>query len=414
MIERTHALLLRASVAFGRADENRPAKVCESLTGGATIPKRLAIWRGPPAALTVRWPASIIPDSLRSSTPGENSLGGGVAACLAGSPAAGFGRRGRAPMPFLPQPTTATVIVHRESGGWPETLRRGAVAIGNFDGLHRGHQRLVSRLRELARQVDGPSVVWTFDPHPGELLDPRGPPPPLSTLDERLQSLAESGVDGVVVYPTDRALLGLSPEAFFDTMLRQGLQVRGMVEGPNFRFGKNRAGDIALLDTLCRKAEVRLEVVEPLIEDGRTVSSSTIRQLLSAGAVDQAAGLLGRDYSVTGRVVRGAGRGRALGVPTANLAEVATLLPAHGVYAGHAHWTGGRAAAAIHLGPNATFDEQAASLEVHLLDTEADLYGQRLEVAFLKRLRGTQRFDSIEALKRQMAEDIAQTRQAAG
>jgi riboflavin kinase/FMN adenylyltransferase len=303
------------------------------------------------------------------------------------------------------------VEVIRELSDWPASLRKGAVAIGNFDGVHRGHARIVERLLAVAKQVNGPAVVFTFDPHPARLLRPEEAPPPLTWIERKAELLGELGVDHVIAYPTDEALLQLSAEEFFDRIARERLDARAMVEGPNFYFGRGRSGDIERLQALCNASDVLLEVVEPIKIGGEYVSSSRVRKLIEAGRVEEAAHLLTRPYRLRGMVTHGASRGHRIGFPTANVDAIDTLLPAAGVYAGRALLAdGGSIAAAINIGPNPTFGEQGHKVEVHLIDWHGALYGQPLEVDFHARLRDIQRFDGVETLKTQLNDDIEQAR----
>ena len=216
----------------------------------------------------------------------------------------------------------------------PERFRRGALSIGIFDGVHRGHARIIERLLAMARRVNGPAVVFTFDPHPARILRPDQPPAPLGWIELNAQLLGELGADAVVAYPTNQAFLRIEARQFFDQIVRGRLGARAMVEGSNFVFGHDRSGTIDVLRRFCEGAGVLLEVVEPVQIDGTTVSSSLIRTLVSAGRVDRAGSMLGRPYRLRGTVVRGAGRGAKLGYPTANIGGVDTLLPGEGIYAG--------------------------------------------------------------------------------
>jgi riboflavin kinase/FMN adenylyltransferase len=244
------------------------------------------------------------------------------------------------------------------------------------------------------------------------LLRPDEAPPPLTWTERKAQLLADLGVDGTVAYPTDEALLALSAEDFFQRIVLDALDAKALVEGPNFRFGHQRRGDTRLLGALAQAAGLTLDVVEPLMVDGQYVSSSRIRRLIAEGDVAGAAGLLTRPYRIRGLVRHGAGRGARIGFPTANVDAIDTLIPAVGVYAGLA-WVGdSRFGAAINVGPNPTFGEQALKVEVHLIDARETLYGQVLEVDFLQRLRGVTAFSDVAALQAQIARDIASARQA--
>ena len=296
----------------------------------------------------------------------------------------------------------------------PDELRCGAVSIGNFDGVHRGHARIIERLVEKARRVGGPAVVFTFDPHPVRLLRPKECPPPLTWTDRKAELLAELGADAMIVYPTDEALLRLSAEDFFTRIVRDRLAARAMIEGSNFNFGRGRAGTIDLLRALTAAAGIELEVVEPMEIGGGLVSSSRVRRLIAAGDVDAAGTLLTWPYRVRGMVTHGAGRGGRIGFPTANVDAVDTLLPGEGVYAGRAVAASGNWPAAINVGPNPTFGEHALKVEAHLIGFAGVLYGQPLELDFLARLRDIQTFASPEELKNQLARDVSRARDVAG
>ncbi|HKD37184.1 MAG TPA: bifunctional riboflavin kinase/FAD synthetase [Pirellulales bacterium] len=295
----------------------------------------------------------------------------------------------------------------RDLARLPTDLCGGAVAIGNFDGVHLGHARIAKRLIERAREVGGPAVVFTFDPHPVRILRPQEAPPPLTWTDRKAELLGELGVDAMIAYPTDEELLRLTPEEFFDGIVRDRLGARALVEGPNFNFGRGRSGTIDVLRKLCQKAGIELEVVEPVVVDGDYVSSSRVRKLISEGQIDLARRMLTCPYRLRGMVRHGAARGAKLGFPTANLDAIDTLLPGPGVYAGAGIASGGRWPAAISVGPNPTFGEQRMKVEVHLIGFSDSLYGQPLEVDFAARLRDIQRFDSVAALKAQLERDVA-------
>lgn len=294
----------------------------------------------------------------------------------------------------------------RELSGLGVELRGGALAIGNFDGVHLGHARLIERLTARARAVSGPSVVFTFDPHPVRLLRPDRAPWPLTWTERKARLLEKLGVDCVIAYPTDEALLALSDREFFQQIVRDELAARAMVEGPNFFFGHNRTGTIDGLRKLTAAADMQLDVVDPVMIGGAIVSSSRVRELLAAGKVDDARGLLTEPYRIRGIVTHGAGRGARIGFPTANLAGIDTLLPSPGVYAGWAFVDGGHWTAAINIGANPTFGEQELKVEVHLIGFHGALYGELLEVDFRNRLRDVRPFGGVEELKQQLARDI--------
>jgi riboflavin kinase/FMN adenylyltransferase len=295
----------------------------------------------------------------------------------------------------------------RLGSGAAPPARAASVAVGNFDGVHRGHQALVAAAVTHSREGGGPAVVLTFDPHPARVLRPQAAPAALTTLAQKEELVAALGIDRLVVVPFDARLAALSPEAFAREVLQQALAARHVVVGESFRFGKGRAGDPRRLESLGASLGFAVEVVPPVLEGGRPISSSRVREALARGDVAEARTLLGREYFVDGEVVRGDGRGRTIGVPTANLAPEQQILPANGVYAalcrpGELGWH----TAAVNVGERPTFGGGRVRLEAHLLDFDGDLYGSRLRVAFHERLRGEQRFEGQDALVAQIRKDI--------
>ncbi len=288
----------------------------------------------------------------------------------------------------------------------------GCVTIGNFDGVHRGHAALVRTAKRWATQLGGPAVAVTFDPPPVALLNPPAWKLPLATLAERADALREAGADVVVVLQTDASLLALSAEAFFEDVLVRQLGAKAIVEGYNFHFGHGRGGNVSTLRTMCTNAGIAFEEVPPLLFAGEAISSSRVRAAVNAGDVKLAAELLDHPYCITGEVVEGAKRGRTIGFPTANLANVRTLPPANGVYAVRASVDGQTYKAAANVGPNPTFGEDARKIEVHLLDFAGDLYGKMMQAEFVVRLRETKPFANVEELKEQLVHDVAAARNA--
>jgi riboflavin kinase / FMN adenylyltransferase len=294
--------------------------------------------------------------------------------------------------------------------GWGPSV----VTIGVFDGVHRGHQRIVGRATAAAAELGLPVVVVTFDPHPDEVVRPGAHPPHLGTARRRAELLAGLGVDAVCVLPFTREFSELGPDEFVHAVLVERLHAVRVVVGEDFRFGYRAAGDVALLAELGDKYDFTAEGVPLLADDGVRISSSEIRERLAAGDVAAAARDLGRPHRVEGVVVRGQRRGRALGFPTANLETPPhTAIPADGVYAG---WLisfdpgGGeqeRWPAAISVGTNPTFGETERGVEAYALDRDdLDLYGTHVAVDFVARLRGQVRFGSVDELVTQMHRDV--------
>lgn len=286
----------------------------------------------------------------------------------------------------------------------------GCVAIGNFDGVHLGHTMMLAALRELAAEQGAQAVAVTFDPHPIAVLRPEFMPPILTTVQDRIELLSAAGADSVIVLPVTKTFLEMTAEEFFHAVIVDTFHAKGVVEGPNFRFGRDRKGDTALLQGLCERASVLCRIVSPVEINGQLISSSRIRELLCSRALRQATDLLGHPYRMRGVVRRGAGRGASLGFPTANLAEVATLLPAHGVYGGQTKLDGKCYPVAVSIGPNPTFGEHREKVECHIDGFNGDLYDKTLQVDLLSEIRPLQSFDSIERLVQQIRQDVETTR----
>lgn len=300
----------------------------------------------------------------------------------------------------------------------PADWGRSVVTIGEFDGVHRGHQWIISHATTAASELGLPVVVVTFDPHPDEVIRPGSHPPLLCTASRRSQLLADLGVGAVCVLPFTLEFSRLGPDEFVRTVLVERLRAARVVVGANFRFGHKAAGDVALLAELGEKYDFTAEGVALLAENGVTISSTGIRAMLAAGDVAGAAHDLGRPHRVEGVVVRGQQRGRSLGFPTANLETQAhTAIPADGVYAG---WLSSldsagletqRWPAAISVGTNPTFDGRERAVEAYALDRDdLDLYGTRVAVDFVARLRATLKFGSVDELVAQMHVDVDDVR----
>jgi riboflavin kinase/FMN adenylyltransferase len=293
-----------------------------------------------------------------------------------------------------------------------------AVAVGNFDGVHVGHQRLVDEAVAAAADLGGDAVVYTFEPHPARLFAPDRAPPLICSLDRKLELLAARGVDVCVVEPFTTELAAMGPDEFLRGVFLEVLGARCVVVGYDFTFGRKRAGNVDTLRAFGAAHGIDIRVIEAVSEGDVVASSTEVRARVAAGDVRGASALLGREFDVDGDVVRGAGRGRQLGIPTANV-DVGTsdeLMPPLGIYA---TWVqvldsdepSRQYMGATSLGTNPTFGAGAApTLEVYLLDFDQDLYGRRLRVGFIERLRGELAFDGVDALLEQIADDVARTR----
>ena len=290
------------------------------------------------------------------------------------------------------------------------------VTVGTFDGVHRGHQLVLDEVLRLARAEQLASVLVTFDPHPLEVVNPTAAPPLLTVGEEKIEVLAESGIDYAVVIPFTTVLAGYSADQFVQ-LLRRRYRMRELLIGHDHGFGRGRSGSVEVLQELGARDGFRVEVVAPVAgPDGRPISSTSIRRAIAGGDLARAEAALGRPYAVGGRVTRGSQRGRLLGFPTLNvdLASPRKLLPPAGVYAVRAQTPRGTFGGMMNLGPRPTFDDAAFGLEVHLLDAAGDWYGAHVRLEFVARLRDTRRFESAEALIAQLHRDEAAARRALG
>lgn len=287
-----------------------------------------------------------------------------------------------------------------------------AVAIGNFDGVHTGHRALVTRAKEFGDRT----VVLTFDPHPSAVLSPRGGQPMLCSLERRVELLRIAGADEVIVLPFTRELAALSADAFVDDIVLGQLRARAIVVGYDFNYGQARSGSTDTLAEHCARTNTQVVIVAPVEVDGEVCSSSKIRGYLKAGDLPGAERLLGRRWDIEGTVVHGAKRGRAIGIPTANIAPTSDLVIAPGIYAVTLGVEGGAPMPAVaSLGTNPTFVEQGGLvLEVHVLDWDGDLYDQKVRTTFVARLRDEAKYEGIDALLVQIRRDIDDTRRLLG
>jgi riboflavin kinase / FMN adenylyltransferase len=305
------------------------------------------------------------------------------------------------------------------------SVRATAFVIGNFDGVHLGHRALIQAARERAIATGGGIGVLTFDPHPAKLFAPALAPPLILSLRRRLELLGEAGADEIVVEPFTPEFAAIDAVTFVREVLARDLGAREVVVGYDFSFGRGRKGDTRLLASEGAALGLGVTVVPPVTVSGLTCSSTKVREFALEGRVEGAAMLLGRPLEVTGEVIHGAGRGRALGIPTANVRPEGELLPRPGIYAGRAVLLSGdgdhdgrgtgSAVCALSIGTNPTFNRTGKepgglSIEAHLLDFDGDLYGRRLRLEIVHRLRDEQRFESVAALMTQIEDDLAETR----
>ncbi|MEV7196128.1 bifunctional riboflavin kinase/FAD synthetase [Streptomyces sp. NPDC093510] len=298
----------------------------------------------------------------------------------------------------------------------PQDWGRSVVTIGSYDGVHRGHQLIIGRAVEQARELGVPAVVVTFDPHPSEVVRPGSHPPLLAPHHRRAELMAELGVDALLILPFTTEFSKLSPADFVVKVLVDKLHARVVVEGPNFRFGHKAAGNVDFLAELGRTYDYEVDVIDLYVSGeaggGEPFSSTLTRRLIAEGDVTGAAEILGRPHRVEGVVVRGAQRGRELGFPTANVETLPhTAVPADGVYAGWLHVDGEAMPAAISVGTNPQFDGTERTVEAYAIDRVGlDLYGLHVAVEFLAFVRGQAKFDSIDSLLVAIADDVKRCR----
>lgn len=299
--------------------------------------------------------------------------------------------------------------------GLPPNVTGTVCTVGTFDGVHRGHRLVLDRLAERAKLRGLPSVLVTFDPHPLEVVNPAAAPPLLTLPDEKADALAKSAVDYVLVLPFTQELAQLEAPQFVDQVLRERLGVRELLIGYDHGFGRARSGDAEVLKALGQSRGFDVVVIEAAQgSDARPISSTTIRRAIAGGDLPRAADGLGRAYSIAGVVQHGDHRGRSIGYPTLNLGAPSPrkLLPPSGVYAVRVQTPAAVFGGMMNLGPRPTVGDAAPSVEVHCFDFDGDLYGVRVQVDLVLRLRETQRFDGLDALKAQLAEDESRARAA--
>jgi riboflavin kinase/FMN adenylyltransferase len=297
-------------------------------------------------------------------------------------------------------------VLHFPDDSRPPWLVHPVLALGNFDGLHRGHLKIVERVKRAAAEHGGVAMAMTFDPHPPRVVRPDKAPPLLMTKEQRLEALTRSGIHCIAVVRFTKELSRWEPETFVRTVLVEWLRVSEVWVGANFLFGQERSGNFTLLRTLGQRYGFRAEKIDPVRYKEFVVSSTRIRRLISEGRMDEAAALLGHPYSLVGTIVGGHRRGRELGFPTANLHTPNELIPPHGVYATTLTVEGVVHAAITSIGVNPTFgDGGQTTIETHVLRFEGDLYGREVQLGFVQRLRDERRFDDVDGLRAQMEAD---------
>ena len=288
--------------------------------------------------------------------------------------------------------------------------RRAVLSVGNFDGLHLGHQKILRQVIERARTLQAIAGVITFDPHPLKVLRPGKAPPMVETMNQRMEQFAAMGLEAALVLRFDRFLAALSPEEFVHGVLVEELKTAAVLVGQNFHFGHRQEGDVDTLTQLGQRFGFSVEIIDPVVIDGEFVSSTGVRSAIAEGRVTDAARLLGRPFSLTGEIIRGAGRGATVLFPTLNLAPEQELLPKVGVYATETRVDGRVYRSATNVGFRPTFDGTLLGVESHLFDFSRELTKGRLEVRFWERLRDERKFSGPAELRAQIAADLRETR----
>lgn len=309
-----------------------------------------------------------------------------------------------------PSPSQSFVVL-RGAEPLPEAFARPVLAIGNFDGVHRGHKAVIDTARAIAAEKGVAALALTFEPHPRTFFSPKSAPFRLTPEPAKLARLAETGLDGAIVLPFDAKLAAVEAEDFVADILVGRYQVSGVSVGFDFHFGRARAGSPAFLKAAGERLGFQVEVVEPMRDEGDAISSTAIRDALASGQAGHAAHMLGRPFSLTAEVIHGDKRGRTLGFPTANLALPEGVAIAFGIYAVRARTRDGAFYGVASYGRRPTFDNGRALLEVHLFDYSGDLYGSDMEVELVAHLRPELKFDSVDALVAQMNADARRAKE---
>jgi riboflavin kinase / FMN adenylyltransferase len=302
-------------------------------------------------------------------------------------------------------------VIHFPEDPRPTHWRQPVLALGNFDGVHRGHRKILERVRRVAGEHGATSVVMTFDPHPPRVVRPDKAPPLLMTKPQKLEAIADAGVQGAAIVRFSAELSHWDPETFVRRVLVDWLRVGEVWVGANFLFGHDRAGNFSMLRVLGGRYGFKAEKIDPVRYKDFVVSSTRVRRLVSEGRVDEAGALLGHQYFVDGIVMRGDQRGRTLGFPTANLCSDNELLPPHGVYATTARIGPIVLPSVTNVGTRPTVDQSGRTvIETHIFNIDRDLYGQSMRVGFVQRLRDERTFESLDALRAQIDVDCQRAR----
>lgn len=300
---------------------------------------------------------------------------------------------------------------YRGSGEFKEKIERSILTLGNFDGVHLGHQQIFQKVIARSKEVGATSIVYTFEPHPLKVLQPKKFFPLITTIEEKKKIIDEVGIDILICEDFTEEFALKSPINFVREILHERLRAEEVFIGPDYRFGMKREGDAKLLMQLGGKWNIKTEVLDNIKLDGIEVRSTTIRNYIQTGRVREASRLLGRFYTLEGEVITGKERGRSLGIPTANVKPNKELFPSSGVFAVWVSYQGERLGGVLNIGTNPTFKDEALSLEVYILDFDREIYGKNLGIAFIEKLRDERTFPSAHGLVEQIQEDISKARE---
>jgi riboflavin kinase/FMN adenylyltransferase len=296
-----------------------------------------------------------------------------------------------------------------------EPFKNAVITIGNFDGVHIGHQALLHEVIEIADDIDGTSVAMTFEPHPMRILKPNHHPPMITLYEQKVELIERSGIDVIICVPFTRKFASLTAREFIEDLLIRKIGMKAIVVGKDYRFGKNRAGNLELLKTFSREMHFKVLVADWIKMSHNLrdrISSTKVRELVMAGQMEEAQKMLGRQYQIRGVVVTGRDRGgKLLGIPTANINLHDELCPKTGIYAVTVEWQDKQLKGVANIGYSPTFDEHEFTVEVHIFDFDQDIYGQKIRVNFIQRIRDEKKFSGISELIEQIHKDIAAARE---
>jgi len=301
---------------------------------------------------------------------------------------------------------------YRGSGEFREEIERSVLTLGNFDGVHLGHQQIFQRVIEKRRELGAPSIVYTFEPHPLKILQPERFFPLITTIEEKRGIIEKTGIDILICESFTQEFALQAPPDFVKDILHERLKAHEIFIGLDYRFGMKREGNAGLLKALGKKWGIETVILDNIKLDGVEVRSTTIRTYIQSGKVREASRLLGRFYALEGEVIRGKGRGKELGIPTANLKPNKELFPASGIFAVWVFFQGKRFPGVLNIGTNPTFRDQALSLEVYIMDFHDEIYGENLRIEFVEKLRDEKTFPDADALVEQIQKDIVKAREA--